>query len=773
MDIRKNSKLIILFSILISVIFTIHAMIVIIKYPLIGIKLYQENEEWLVDEIYKEGWASNHSIRKGDTITLIDGKKVEGHLTVNLLKRVEKAKTITISTREQKDEQYSISYRNANKNQGLLVLFPLIFNGVMVLFSLLLYLTVKVKRDAILLIYFLLSLGICYLSAFISARGDIIGWYLTSMTLSTSVILLLHFLKEYFTRYNVSFIASSSLKILHIVNVLIIVFVFIDQLILKTFGTVKLQLLFFGILNMILVYHLFQFYFKQKNSKGRAVIKILGLTVFLAFGPFIFFYALPNVLGKEVLISSEVAAVFLIIIPIGLVYLLLAEKLFDIEFMFNRLRYYSLLAVPFSLLTVLLVCFILRVRIDMTKIVLVVIVLYVMTVFLLYVKEYVDYKLRSHLFSTKGNFEMSLHTFYQKTKHEMKVDSLVKCIQIEIKNVLSIKDIFYSEVYTENQGANWWLENERSYSYNHIQKVEKIDWAQYAVGSLIEVNDGYGIVIGGNHHRKKAILFGMKDSKTNLNIQEKVWLETLAYFSSILLENFQRIEELVIEIEHYKEDDHHPPWLSRLLFSLAEKERKNFSIDLHDTVLQEQLQILRELDFIINKVQVSEIENELLNLKERMLDTIHLVRETCNELQPPFLSEIGVIQSIQNLINETKLRCSFTLRSELDYSIYRLGKEVELTLYRVVQELLNNAMEHSEASNVDLKITKQGQVIELYYQDDGIGFDMDVSQDSFKTMGLFGIRERIRSIGGHTKMISAKGKGMSVCIEVSVEVVND
>lgn len=773
MNIQKNSKMIILFSILFSIGFIIYATIILVKYPLIGIKLSEENDKWVVEEIYQEGWASNHPIVSGDIVTLIDGNNVANHSTVILFNKIEKAKDIAVFTKDNKYEQYKVSYESANKNQKLLVIFPLIFSTVMILLSSFLCLTVKIKRDVIVLIYFLLAVGICYLSAFLSARGDAIGWYLTTMMLSSSAILLLHFFMEYFRQYNACFIKDSHLKMLYKMNILVIFVVYANQIFFRMFSTTKLQLLFFGILNMILVYHLFQFYFKQKNSKGRAVIKILGLTVFLAFGPFIFFYALPNVLGKEVLISSEVAAVFLIIIPIGLVYLLLAEKLFDIEFMFNRLRYYSLLAVPFSLLTVLLVCFILRVRIDMTKIVLVVIVLYVMTVFLLYVKEYVDYKLRSHLFSTKGNFEMSLHTFYQKTKHEMKVDSLVKCIQIEIKNVLSIKDIFYSEVYTENQGANWWLENERSYSYNHIQKVEKIDWAQYAVGSLIEVNDGYGIVIGGNHHRKKAILFGMKDSKTNLNIQEKVWLETLAYFSSILLENFQRIEELVIEIEHYKEDDHHPPWLSRLLFSLAEKERKNFSIDLHDTVLQEQLQILRELDFIINKVQVSEIENELLNLKERMLDTIHLVRETCNELQPPFLSEIGVIQSIQNLINETKLRCSFTLRSELDYSIYRLGKEVELTLYRVVQELLNNAMEHSEASNVDLKIIKQGQVIALFYQDDGIGFDMDVSQDSFKTMGLFGIRERIRSIGGHTHMFSAKGQGMVVHIELFVEVEND
>ncbi len=132
-------------------------------------------------------------------------------------------------------------------------------------------------------------------------------------------------------------------------------------------------------------------------------------------------------------------------------------------------------------------------------------------------------------------------------------------------------------------------------------------------------------------------------------------MKNIAYFSSILLENFQLIEGLFKEIEHYHkkkqvENDSYPSWLSRLLFSLSEKERMNLSIDLHDTILQDQFQLLRDIESIEIKITDPILKNELYLIKETVLDNIHLIRETCNELRPPFLNELGLIQSIQNLI---------------------------------------------------------------------------------------------------------------------------
>lgn len=761
-----NLKIGTLFLILLSLGIMIYSAVVIIKYPLIGLSIQEENNQWVVEKIYKNGWAANYPIEKGDVVALIDGKRVEDHSTVTLFNRIEKAESITIFGENEAIEHYAITYENMDNANILSLLIPLTFGVIMMLLSVFLYLNVRKDRTVIILICFLLSIGVCYLSAFVSARGDIAGWFFTSLTLTSSIIFLIHFLRVYFLKYNMTFIQATSLASLYIINFFILLAVFLNRIIFELFDTAKFELAFFVTLISILIIYLFRFYMKEKYSRGRAVIKILGVTVFLAFGPFIFFYVIPNVFGVEELMSTEIASTFLIIIPIALVYLLLAERLFDIDFMFNRLRYYSLLAIPTSILIVLSTSFIPDVQLDSKEYVIVFMMIYVGVTILLYIKEYLDYKFRHHLFSQKGNLELSLYNFFQKTKHEMKISNFINYLKNEIKEVLGVKNVCYYEIYSKETEDSWFIQGEESYSLGHVQEIKNISWTHFGIGTLIALKDGFGLVIGGNNYQKKVVAFGMKDSKVNLNIQERIWLETLAYFSSILLENFLRIEELVDEIEHYKDGDHYPPWLSRLLFALAERERANLSIDLHDSVLQDQLQLLREIEQIELKTTSSELKKDLSNLKEKMLDNIHLVRETCNELQPPFLSEVGVIQSIQNLINQTNLRCSFILTYELDKSIQWLDKDVELTLYRVVQELFNNAMEHSEATNVSLEIKQQTGMITLTYNDNGIGFNAETLQDSFKTMGLFGIRERVKSIGGSIKIITAEGEGVSVYIEI-------
>ena len=72
----------------------------------------------------------------------------------------------------------------------------------------------------------------------------------------------------------------------------------------------------------------------------------------------------------------------------------------------------------------------------------------------------------------------------------------------------------------------------------------------------------------------------------------------------------------------------------------------------------------------------------------------------------------------------------------MEPSIQMINKEYELPLYRVVQELLNNAMKHSEASVVNISLTQPNQNLVLIYQDNGIGMDMTELKDSFKTMEI-------------------------------------
>lgn len=747
---------------------SIYFTMIILKFPLVGIELKNKNNQWIVNKIYKNGWASSQPIQIGDILELVDEKKTGQHSTVSRFNRVEMAKSITIMDKNTK-KTFSISYDHLETQFVTNLLLPLLFNFTTLLLSVFLYQRRKHDQSARMLIYFMLSIGISYLSASVSARCDVVGRALNTIVFSGCIILFFNFMVTYLQKFDLQFIKRESLQLLY---TLYFVFLFVKAFSLVfyqfNFQTKKIELLFFLFLIIFLFIHLIKFYLKYMSSEWKAILKILAVTLFLAFSPFVCLYAIPTILFDIQFVSAEITAGFLIIIPIAFVYLQLTEKLFDIEFLLDRLRYYSILSVPFTVLTVFLLSLILRIKLFSSLTILIFILLFTCTTAFLYIKEYLDYKIRHHLFSPKNNFETSLYNFFKRAKYKTKVDSLITSIMNEIKDVLFVKEVFYIEVITASKAENWDLKDKMNYPDSLIQDIEKIRWENYRIGSLIEVMGWFGLVIGGDPNNKSIILFGLKRSKTNINIQERIWLETLAYFSSILLENFQLIESLIEKIDEYKEEKeiNYPYWFSRLMFSLSEKERSNLSVDLHDSVLQDQLQLLREVEKIKGKVTDQTIQNDLQNLKERLLDNIHLIRETCNELRPPFLNELGIIQSIQNLIEQTKLRCDFILISDLDHSIQRLDQEYELILYRVVQELLNNAMKHSLASKVKLSLRKTSQGLFLTYSDNGIGIDMKQLDDSFKTMGIFGMKERIKSIGGTIEFNSAQGKGTQVFIEI-------
>ena len=763
-----------LLPILFVLVIIAYSTVIILKFPLVGLEVKLNNNHWVVEKIYDKGWASSQSIMEGDILELINGKKPEHHTTVVLFNRVEMANSITILDQNLNIDTLSISYANIKTQYLIYLILPFVFTFMTVLLSIFLYRRKKHDQSAVILIYFLLSIDVSYLSASVSARGDILGRVVNTITLPGSLILFVHFIKSYLLRFNLVFIKTKSLIIWYslyfiVISLMVSSLIFYKQ----NFHIINIQLFFFLLLIGYFIFHSIRFYFKYKKSEGNNVLIILGLTLLSALLPFVSLYAFPNIFFEKEIVPAETTAIFLIIIPIVFVYLQLSEKLFDIEFLLSRLRYYSLLSFPFTISIVILISLILKTKLLSSKTLIIFFLLFACTTLFLYMKEYLDYNIRHHLFSQKGNFEASLYTFFQKAMHETKVSSLIITLMNEIREVLKVSSVLYIEMFTEIAEEKWILKNVDNYPLSFKEGLEAIKWDNHRTGSVIEVLDGFGIIIAKDNKYINIIYCGMKKSRATLNIQERVWIETLSYFSSILLENFQLIEGLFEKIENYKgekqlENDNYPSWLSRLLFSLSEKERANLSIDLHDSVLQDQLQLLREVEKIKSKVKDIAIKNDLTDLNERILDNIHLIRETCNELRPPFLNELGIIQSIQNLIEQTKLRCDFILKSELDQSIQNLDKECELTLYRVVQELLNNASKHSLASEVKVSLRKNNDLLSLIYSDNGKGIDLTKLKDSFKTIGLFGIKERVKSIGGTIDIESAPGKGTQMFIEIKI-----
>ena len=153
---------------------TIYFTFIILKYPLVGIEVMNKMiNGWLKISMKKVG-QMDQPIEEGDIVKLVNGEKPEDHSTVSLFNRVEKAESITILDKDlNTTKTYSIANNNLDFQYVLYLLLPLLFSVTTISLSIFLYRKKKEDQSAIILIYFLLSIGVCYLSASTSARGDL------------------------------------------------------------------------------------------------------------------------------------------------------------------------------------------------------------------------------------------------------------------------------------------------------------------------------------------------------------------------------------------------------------------------------------------------------------------------------------------------------------------------------------------------------------------------------------------------------------------------
>lgn len=328
--------------------------------------------------------------------------------------------------------------------------------------------------------------------------------------------------------------------------------------------------------------------------------------------------------------------------------------------------------------------------------------------------------------------QRSINRFSNDLANVMKVTELENRLVEEVKNVLPVKNVSIEEVLR--------CENPTLRSINEIWL--KIGEKEQQVYLRIELNQ-------------------------TLLKMEKEWLETAIHYVTILYDNLQLIEDLMNRVEEMVTNDETPKWMLRLLFRLSEKERASLSSDLHDSVLQDLIIWYRKLESLRSSALFSEeVKGELFQIEEGLLDAIHQIRITCNELRPPFLLKMGLVESLKSLFSYTRMFSNYEIEFLTSEKEIVLNEDQILGLYRIVQELLNNASKHSKASKVTMKLGYYKDKIHFCYRDNGVGADISLVEGSFNHMGLAGIENRILSLEGDMYMNSAPQKGFHVDVYI-------
>ncbi|MEO5922366.1 MAG: histidine kinase [Bryobacteraceae bacterium] len=208
--------------------------------------------------------------------------------------------------------------------------------------------------------------------------------------------------------------------------------------------------------------------------------------------------------------------------------------------------------------------------------------------------------------------------------------------------------------------------------------------------------------------------------------------------------------------------------LSGQLRTAQEDERKYLSRELHDQVGQMLTGLRMDLAAISRSKAAStpELIAVLDRAKGNVEQTLSVVRNIAMLLRPSMLDDLGLTPALTWLAKETERSSGMEIHRDIDPVVDHLPDAHRTCLYRLVQEALTNASRHSGARSVDLRVTCIGASVQARVTDDGRGFDPALEKR--KGLGLLGMEERVRELGGQLSIVSLPGKGATVEIVLPV-----
>lgn len=211
--------------------------------------------------------------------------------------------------------------------------------------------------------------------------------------------------------------------------------------------------------------------------------------------------------------------------------------------------------------------------------------------------------------------------------------------------------------------------------------------------------------------------------------------------------------------------------LHQQLLRAREEERKRLARELHDETIQSLVSLNYELSQL--RAHAAPLQNERVAMLQQQLHQItNDLRKICSELRPPALDNLGLVCAVRSRLRELEAEGQLHLSLEIvgDEEI-TLPEEVQIGLFRVLQEALTNVQQHAQATKVTVKLAVYPTGIYLSIQDDGCGFVVPVKLDRLMDeghFGLVGMRERLEALDGRLLLHSTPGSGVHLEAFVSL-----
>jgi two-component system sensor histidine kinase DegS len=217
----------------------------------------------------------------------------------------------------------------------------------------------------------------------------------------------------------------------------------------------------------------------------------------------------------------------------------------------------------------------------------------------------------------------------------------------------------------------------------------------------------------------------------------------------------QELQELLVETLNVQED-----------------ERRRIAADIHDRVVALIVGALYEAEACARFYQPPEDSHNQVELIQQLLnEAIEKIRRSIRNLWPATLDQIGLIPSLKELLRQQEKVSGISYNLQVHGLPCELPTTVNVAIYRIVQEALNNIRRHANAASVEVLARFSPRRIRFVIRDDGDGFDLkSVTHSSPRShFGLISMRERALSIGGKLHIETEPGRGCQITVEIPTD----
>lgn len=771
----ENIPKIIIFPLIL--IYSMWLIYVAIVYPPYGIYLETKNNQWYIKEILESEIKANDVVQVNDRIISINGLAPDQVNSVRWWSEISFLEELNLIL-DRNGNIIEVLISDVTSHVNLLAVPGIILSFIV---ASTIYFKVNQSRSSLLLTYVFINIGIIFMCMIGSVRGDIIGKTLVGPLVTMLPFSLLLFLKSLlYEKGNFPFKRKILLLLPSSLFIMSIVYSVLKSLHKMSFVNIP----FLGnsiyvfeyafVLGMLLnFYVLTKVYFTTFGQKNvlSTLIKTIWITLFLSMSPLAFASFFPYIFFGNYWIDPIFTGWFVLLFPLSFAYLIATKQIFDIQLVLRRLLFTLLIATIPSAIINIIGSIIYHETFTPLEVIIYFFSTLIIITIVLYSLEYILTKLERIMFPRK---------YYLKTALKKISRNLGKT-----SNFRALKDMVLTDIIDTLEVHGGAI----VFDYYHSTEliVEGTIDSEQVEGAIRDnfVTEYKCLEIYRSEEYTCYLILTPKKTGTLLSLEELQWIDLIISYLAVSLENVYLIRKITSRVEDLasnmptseREDDF--VYFRKMMFEIQEKERMRIATDIHDTTMQDLFFLKQKVSKLAERyILTKEDRNHLESLQE-FIDIINVnLRENCFELYPYLLDEIGLAETVHKVIDREKYDYPFpiTFKSFGQSFVEQRGSDFKRHVFRMIQELINNAKKHSKATKVNLWLSGEDDQIVLVYEDNGVGFDPghDVRKDiGGKGVGFEQLRSRILYLKGNWTLDTSPGKGMKLKVTFPIPIEGD